>query len=86
MPHWNEKIQLADVWKNDDLGFTVQRDEIVKRVKASHWYQNRDSAGCDERGEAVDNLAEAENFDEFNNWWNELYDYFDADRVWIALF
>lgn len=86
MPTWKETIDLIAIWKNEDLEFTDQRDQIVTKLKSSRWYKTRDTAGFDERGEAVDNLAESENFDEFNDWWAQLYDYFDTDRVWIRLF
>ncbi len=86
LPVWAETIDLKDIWQDDDMPEMTKRDAIVARIKASRWYRNRDSAGFDERGEAVDNLADAADEDEFNGWWDELYDFWDADRVWIKLF
>lgn len=83
---WVETINIADIWKNDDLSLAEQRDQIVARIKASHWYRERDADGFDERGEAVDNLSSAADTKEFDGWWSELYDFFDYDRVWIDRF
>jgi hypothetical protein len=82
LPIWAETIDISDFW-NDDIPEMVKRDRIVERIKASRWYRDRDSAGFDERGEAVENLAEADDEDEFNGWFDQLYDYWDYDRVWV---
>jgi hypothetical protein len=86
LPVWAHRINVADIWGNQDLTFDQSRDAIVDRLRKSPWIANRDQSGFDELGEVVENLAAAENFDEFNNWWDELYDRADRDRVWIATF
>lgn len=74
-PIWDRKINLTGVFHNNDLTFEQRRDAIVRILRASAWMK--------ERAE-VDNLAYAEDTEEFDGWWDELYDEADYDRVWIA--
>ena len=36
------KINLADVFHNDDLTFEQRRDAIVRRIRATTWFKNYD--------------------------------------------
>lgn len=84
-PIWDRKINLSGVFHNDTMTFTERRDAIVRILRASAWMKQR--AEQDAFGglaEILDNLAEAEDTEEFDGWWDELYDEADYDRVWIA--
>lgn len=82
-PVWAHTLDLRDVYHSDALGFVGRRDAIVRRIKASRWYQDRDAAGFDEFGELVDDLARTEAQAEFNEFFDAVYDQADVDRVWI---
>jgi hypothetical protein len=83
MRGWNEKIELADVFHNDDLSFTERRDIIVARIKRSRWYHQADIDNGDLL-DIVDALADSDTEDEFDGSWDELYDLADEDRVWVG--
>ncbi len=83
-PIWAHKINLADVFHNDDLTFEQKRDAIVRRIRASRWFKDYDEH--DDLPQFVEELADAEDKHAFNSPWDCIYDIADADRVWIATF
>lgn len=85
MANWVETIYLSDIWKNERLTFEERRDRIVERIKASRWYRNRDDAGFDDLGELIQDLSDAPDQTEFDEFWGVLYDQADYDRIWIDL-
>lgn len=80
-PVWDRKIRLGAVWRNEGMTFTQRRDAIVAILRASGWLRDRDMFSS--LVIAVENLAGAEDADEFDGWWDEIYDIADYDRVWI---
>lgn len=82
LPVWDRKISLADVFHNEAMTFEQRRDAIVKRLRASAWLAGRDES--DELVCAVNELADAEDGDEFDGPWDLIYDIADEDRVWIG--
>lgn len=83
-PVWAETLDVSDVFHDDELSFEERRDAIVAVLKASRWYRKADQHAFDGVVDIVnDHLAYAENADEFDAWWDELYDLADYDRVWI---
>ncbi len=81
-PVWDRRINVADIWRNEALTFEQRRDAIVARLRTSAWLAGRNAS--DPLVEAVDGLAAADDVDEFDGWWDEVYDHADYDRVWIA--
>lgn len=81
---WKTTVKLQDVFHNDDLAFEEKRDLIVKRIRESNW--DFYSENWDAVEEALDNLAESADVQEFDAWWTDIYNYADLDRVWIATF
>lgn len=81
-PVWDHRINLAAVFHNQALTFEQRRDAVVRILRGSRWLSGRDE--FDPAVEAVDGLAWAEDAEEFDGWFDELYDYADADRVWIT--
>lgn len=81
-PVWEYTINLADVFHNDDMTFEQRRDAIVSRIRNSGW----PSTGSYTLRQLVDELAEAQDTDEFDGPWDLIYDEADADRVWIQTF
>lgn len=85
LPVWDRRINVSDVWRDENLTFEQRRDAIVARLNASPWIKNRDQSGFDQLGDIVYNLSTADDVEEFDGWWDELYDHADYDRVWIAI-
>lgn len=83
-PVWAHEIDLSGVFHNDEMTFTQRRDAIVARLMTSSWYRESDPEVSGTVAEIIrDQLAYAEDTDEFDAWWDELYDDADYDRVWI---
>ncbi|MFZ2529758.1 MAG: hypothetical protein WAX14_19220 [Rhodococcus sp. (in: high G+C Gram-positive bacteria)] len=81
LPIWEHTVDVSATFGNDDLTFERRRTAIAAALRASRWY-----ASCDEWSflhEIVENIADAEDPDMFDSWWDELYDLADTDRVWI---
>ena len=83
LPSWAGKLDVSDVFHNDDLTFIEKRDAIVARIKATRWYKNADPHEFDGLHDVVENLATEETADDFDYWWDQLYDIADVDRIWI---
>ena len=83
-PSWAHKLNLADVFRNDDLSFEQKRDAIVRRIRATTWFKGYDES--DDLPQFVEELAGAADAAEFDGPWDCIYDIADADRVWIATF
>jgi hypothetical protein len=80
-PVWDRRVNVADVFHNEAMTFEQRRDAIARRLRASDWLAGRDM--FDGLVLAVEGLEQAEDADEFDGWWDEIYDHADADRVWI---
>lgn len=84
-PVWAEEVDLSAVFRNDTLAFVDWRDAVVQELKATRWYRNADPHDLDGVREIIEyHLAHAEDREEFDGWWDELYDHADYDRVWIT--
>jgi hypothetical protein len=82
MARWHEQIDLHEPLNNDALPFTERRDTIVARIKASRWFANDDG----DLGILLEDLANAEDEDDFDEAWESIYDLADSDRVWLNAF
>lgn len=83
-PAWDRTINVADILHDGGMGFEAKRNEIARRLRVSPWLKGADEFGA--LAEAVDKLAGAETPEEFDGWWDEIYDHADRDRVWINAF
>jgi len=92
MPKWKHQVNVKASFHNDDMTFTQRRDAICKTFrKAPFWPKDHEEL---ERADAetwriwelVDELADTEGEDEFDWVWDEIYDWADRNRVWIATF
>jgi hypothetical protein len=82
MDHWQEQIDLYEPLTNDALPFKERRDTIVARIKASRWFANDDG----DLAIQLEDLANAEDKDDFDEAWESIYDLADSDRVWLNAF
>lgn len=76
---WNYKLQLGDLFHNDDMRFEQRRDAIVARIKASRFYDADDLVLDD----ILYELAGAQEPDDFDGPWSWFYDYADMHRIWV---
>lgn len=77
---WRNRFNVSDVFHNDDLTLEQKRDAIVRRIRATRWYDEDD----EDLFQAVVLLADAVDTDEFDEAWGQLYDWADEDhRLWI---
>lgn len=77
---WFHKLDLTDVFHNDDLTFEQKRNEIAHRIRTSRFF------AADELylTEIYQRIEDAEDTDEFDDVWEEFYDYADRERIWVA--
>lgn len=82
MSAWKYRVDLKDVFHDENRTFEERRDEIVGRIKTAGFYDEDDEY----LGELVAYIEESEDVDEFNVSWDEFYDWADVNRVWVATF
>lgn len=79
MAQWLKQVDLKDVFHDDEMPFEEKRDIIVRRLKKAF-------LGHEEANEILLDLATADDVDEFDEYWDALYDIADRERVWISTF
>lgn len=90
MAAWRHKVDVSKWFQDDTLSFEDQRDGIVGELSRVLGGQNvvRDVG---ERTfvlltDIIQDLTEAEDEDEFNGYWTDLYNWADDNLVWIGTF
>jgi hypothetical protein len=83
-PSWEHRINLADIFHNDDLSFAEKRDAVVRRLRATTWFKAKDE--YDSLSQYVEELSETEDIVGFGQVFDAIYDEADYDRAWIATF
>jgi hypothetical protein len=78
-PIWDRKIQLRDIFHNDELTFEQRRDAIVRRIESSGWPGRSETLAM-----LLEELADVVDAEEFDGVWDAIYDEADVDRVWIS--
>ena len=77
---WDYKLDVSDVFHDDDLTLEQKRDKIVARIKAAPFFDPDDL----ELDELVDELSQVDDEPYFDLVWNAFYDWCDiGKRVWI---
>ncbi len=79
LPVWDRRVDVRDVFRNENLTFEQRRDAIVRRIRNSGWTIEPGST----LDHVVEELGDTEDTDEFDAVWDVIYDYADTDRVWI---
>lgn len=80
MAKWFHTLDLYDIFHDDEKTFIERRDEIVRRIKAQSWYTTSDDMDL---LDPVAGLEDSEDEEEFNDYWDELYNWADDARVWL---
>ena len=76
---WKHTLDLRDIFHSDAHSFTNQRDIIVARIQRAKFWDEDD----DDLTALTEELADAEDAEQFNSAWGALYDWCDANRVWV---
>lgn len=85
MTEWTYRLDLKNVFHDESLTFVERRDEIVKRIRTSDFYDAE--AGDDlDLDSIVDWLSNAEDVAAFDEFWTDFYDWCDDNRVWVGTF
>lgn len=66
--------------KYEDAKFIPSRDAVVAELKRARDYEDDWVLQV-----IVEDLANSEDVDEFNEWLSALYDWADSRRVWLGL-
>lgn len=85
MRNWKHKIQLGDVFHNDDLEWHVKVKAIADRFSVL----DKPFEGTDELidlHDLVEELREQANPDDFDEVWDVIYDWCDQNSVWLETF
>ncbi|MEE9125395.1 MAG: hypothetical protein V3U14_13030 [candidate division NC10 bacterium] len=82
MPQWKHKIDLSDIFNDEDRTFLQCRDAIVTVLRADTWLAARFDDD-DELYGIVDELNDTDTEEWFNSAWNAFYDWADGERLWV---
>jgi len=77
---WTQTVKIGHIWKDETLGWQEIRDAVIphlRRLKGDDFGNLED---------IIDELAETTTVGEFDTVWGFLYDYADAERIWIDVF
>lgn len=96
-PSWAAQLDLADIFRADDLEFADKRDQIVARVKrlpqvtaaqdiVDNHVTSVDYSQAEDLIVLVEELADAEDVEHFDYVWSAFYDWADIARVWVKTF
>lgn len=98
MTNWKYRINVWDIFHNESMSFEERRDAIVKRIMDSSAYkravrlvEKMDPGGETDQGyeheEFIENvsslLEDTQNTDDFDYYWDLIYDYADSQSIWI---
>lgn len=86
---WHHHMVLTDIWgesADDGSDWEEVRDKTVARFKNDGWCARYMSSRLHGLGGLIFELEETEDLDDFNEVWNDIYDWADANRLWIQVF
>jgi hypothetical protein len=82
---WQYKLNVADVFHDEDKPFEEIRDAVVERIKRAPFYEAEPTTpAMDDLWCLVDELADTDTQSYFDMVWSAFYDWCDVDkRVWV---
>lgn len=88
MPKWLYTLDLSDVFHADDVPLPTKARTIADRIEKSRFFDKAWTSALSDVADQLRDLAEDERDDveEFDLIMNDLYDYADAERVWVDTF
>lgn len=78
---WRYRVELGHVFRNEEMTFEERRDEIVRGIRESPWFNSHSEGSW--LHSLTEELSEVVDEPYFNHVWNCIYDQADIDRCWI---
>lgn len=92
-PWHGGRVDVSDVFHNDDLTFEQKRDAIVARIKRLPAYKQAEASYADPDSDydkdlynLVDEMSDVDDVQHFDFVWSAFYDWADYARVWVKTF
>ena len=91
MANWTIKIDVSDLWEKyqDDEDFEAFKEALLPRLreKLSEVEEELGSGVAMEFDDMIDQIEyNADDVEEFDYIWQDLYDWADANLVWLGTF
>lgn len=84
MANWKHKLNLTDVFHNDEVTLTDKTNTIIRRIKKAPWYEEANyNEELEEILEELNDAAEDNDLHQWDSAWAAFYDIADADRIWV---
>lgn len=84
---WNGKLDISDVFHNDELTIVQKTWTITTRIKGARWYADALEDTCGEFDSILEELTDAAAEGDIGWWdatWDAFYDHADALRIWVV--
>ena len=81
MSKWRHIVDVSQVFHEESMTYEGRRDRIVTQLRKLA--DKMGGADADLLSDLLDDLEGADNEDEFDSFWDEIYDWADDNRVWI---
>jgi hypothetical protein len=82
MPRWRYTIDVSHIFHDDGVDFEPKRDAVVKILRQSKWFRDYG----DDLEYTLEHLSDSEDVEEFDMYWDDLYDLADVHRAWIQTY
>lgn len=82
---WKHRLNVGDVFHDDELSLPEKGVVIASRIKRARFY-SEDDYDLVGMVEELEDAAQAGDERWFDLVWNGIYDWADANRVWIETF
>jgi hypothetical protein len=92
MANWKVRINVADLWRKyeDDEDFDSFKEALLEKLDDEDLYaeitEKIDEEAAYQFSVLVDDLKPCSDVEEFDYAWQNLYDWADYNKVWIATF
>jgi hypothetical protein len=84
--HWRLKVDVADLFEDladGRITFGEAQWRVVSRLQQLPIHEDHGWDDVDVFNDIVDALAYAESQEEFDDYWDELYDWADEHALWV---
>jgi hypothetical protein len=76
MRTWLLRLDVSDIFRNEDIPLRQRFAEIARRVRALNPLDSY-------LQEIAERIEDAQDVDEFDEAWDEFYDWADHERCWV---
>ena len=84
MPTWNNRLDIYDIFHDDEISLAEKSTAITERIKKASWYEESNYNGELEMIlEEMTDAAEEDDVDWWDKCWDAFYGIADADRIWV---